>query len=79
METQQTNITPPRTGTKQIKLVTMLSRKSGVTITKASEALEWQLHTTRSALTGLRKRGYQIKRKDRKGKASVYLISDEGK
>ena len=79
METQSINIKPPRTGTKQCKLISMLSRKSGVTIAKASEALEWQLHTTRSALTGLRKRGYQIKRRDRTGKASVYLISDEGK
>ena len=79
METQSTDITPPRVGTKQIKLVAMLSRKSGVTITKASEALEWQHHTIRAALTGLRKRGYQIKRQDREGKASVYVISDEDK
>ena len=79
METQSTDITPPRAGTKQIRLVAMLSRKSGVTITKASEALEWQHHTIRAALTGLRKRGYQIKRQDREGKASVYVISDEDK
>lgn len=79
MEAQSIQLSPPRTGTKQSKLVSMLSRKSGVTIAKASEALEWQRHTTRSALTGLRKRGYQIKRKERRGKASVYLISAEGK
>jgi len=79
MEIQSTDITPPRTGTKQFRLVAMLSRKSGVTIAKASEVLEWQPHTTRSALTGLRKRGYQIKRRDSKGKASVYVISDGGK
>ena len=79
MESQPTDITPPRAGTKQFRLVAMLSRKSGITITKASEALEWQHHTTRAALTGLRKRGYQIKRQDREGKANVYVISGEGK
>ncbi len=79
MKTQLTDITPPRAGTKQTRLVAMLSRKSGVTIAKASEILEWQHHTTRAALAGLRKRGYQIKRQDREGKASVYVIPEGGK
>jgi len=80
METQSADITPPRKGSKQAKLVGMLSRKSGVTIPKASETLGWQKHTTSATLTGLRKRGYQIERQDREGKDNIYIIrsvSDE--
>jgi len=77
METQTTDtidISAPRVGTKQAKLVGMLSRKNGVTVANASEALGWQMHTTRATLTGLKKRGYVIERKDRDGKDSVYCI-----
>ena len=77
-KTQITEIKAPRAGTKQAKLVAMLSRKSGVTLTKASEALAWQAHTTRATITGLKKRGYKINRKDRDGKDSIYLIASQG-
>lgn len=65
----------PRDGTKQVQLVSILSRKSGSILTKASEALGWQRHTTSAALTGLRKRGYSIEREDRKNKDAVYRIT----
>lgn len=74
METQTIDIIAPRAGSKQAKLVGMLSRKSGVTITKSSEVLGWQAHTTRATLTGLKKCGYVIERKDRNGKGSIYCI-----
>lgn len=73
-QTQTTEIKPPREGTKQAKLVGMLSRKSGVTLTKASEALGWLPHTTSATMTGLRKRGYDIARIERTNKDSVYAI-----
>ena len=69
-----TNIKAPRAGTKQAKLVGMLSRKSGVTLTKASEALGWKKHTTSATITGLKKRGYLVKREDRDGKDPIYRI-----
>ena len=60
-------ITAPRTGTKQARLVSMLSAQTwGLTIEKVSEAMGWQPHTTRASLTGLRRRGYQIERSDHK-------------
>jgi len=59
-QTLITAINPPRADTKQAKLVAMLSRKSGVTLTKASESLGWLPHTTSAAMTGLRKRGYAV-------------------
>ena len=75
MKTQSTEITAPRSGTKQAKLVGMLTRKSGVTLIKASQALGWQKHTTSAAMTSLKKRGYQIKREARDGKAAIYHIT----
>jgi len=79
MSTLSTDIKAPRAGTKQAKLVAMLSRKSGVTLAKASEALGWQKHTTSATITGLKKRGYLVKREDREGKDAIYRIisSDE--
>ena len=67
-------ITAPRKGSKQARLVAMLSRKSGVTLAKASETLGWQPHTTSATITGLRKRGYAVERQGREGKESVYCI-----
>lgn len=80
METQTDilEIKAPRAGTKQAKLVAMLSRKSGVTLEKASSDLGWQKHTTSATLTGLRKRGYGIERIERGDKPSTYVIKAEG-
>lgn len=77
MNTHKSDIKVPRKGTKQAKLVGMLSRKSGVTLAKASEVLGWQAHTTRATLTGLKKRGYIIERQDRMSKDSIYVIRPE--
>jgi len=79
MSNLSTELKAPRAGTKQAKLVAMLSRKSGVTLAKASETLSWQKHTTSATITGLKKRGYLVKRDDRAGKDPIYRIisSDE--
>jgi len=61
--------------TKKARLIALLSRKSGANVPSLSTALEWQPHTTRAALTGLRKAGYEIKSvKPGKGKPSRYWI-----
>lgn len=70
----RTHLNPPREKTKQAKLVSLLYRKSGVTLEKASETLGWQPHTTSATITGLRKRGYAVERETRDGKPSVYRI-----
>lgn len=64
----------PRDGTKLAKLVTLLSRKNGVTLVQASETLGWQKHSTSAALTGLRKRGFLIQRQGRTSKDPIYRI-----
>lgn len=47
----------PRVGSKQALVVEMLSTKAGTTLENLIEVTGWLSHTTRAALTGLRKRG----------------------
>ncbi|MEO0550469.1 MAG: DUF3489 domain-containing protein [Pseudomonadota bacterium] len=54
-------ISPPRTGTKEAKLVSKLYGK-GATLAQLSSLLDWQPHTVRAAMTRLRGRGYIIDR-----------------
>ena len=51
---------PVRTESKKCQLIGMLSRDGGTTITAISSALGWQPHTTRAAITGLRKAGHKV-------------------
>ena len=67
---------PPRAGSKQALVIGMLSGKRGVTLDALAEATGWLPHTTRAALTGLRKRGYSIERSRTDGGESVYRIDD---
>jgi hypothetical protein len=61
--------------TKKARLIALLSRKSGANVPRLSATLEWLPHTTRAALTGLRKAGYEIKSvKPGKDKPSRYWI-----
>jgi len=74
-QSQAVAIKAPRAGTKQAKLVGLLSRKNGVTLETASKALGWLPHTTSATMTSLRKRGYVILCNKRENKASLYAIS----
>lgn len=76
-QSTNSNLSTPQKGTKQAKLVSLLARKSGTTLTAASQTLGWQRHTTSAALTGLRKRGYEIQRTPRPDKEGVYRIAPE--
>ena len=54
----------------------MLSGRSGAEITVISERFGWQSHTTRAALSGLRKAGYTLtSEKAAKGKLVRYKIT----
>ena len=52
----------PREGAKQGLESGILSAKAGTTLDALVEATGWLLHTTRAALTGLRKRGFVVER-----------------
>jgi len=61
--------------TKKAQLIRMLSRKSGVDVSAISEKFGWMPHTTRAALSGLRKSGFElISEKPGKGGPSRYRI-----
>ena len=49
-----------RPGSKQAAIIDLLQRETGASISELTEATGWLPHTTRAALTGLRKRGLKI-------------------
>ena len=50
----------PRLGTKIAEVIALLEGQHGATLDQLTAATSWLSHTTRAALTGLRKRGYQV-------------------
>lgn len=52
--------TTKKRSTKKAQLIKLLSAKSGADINTLSDKLGWQQHTTRAALSGLRKAGYEV-------------------
>jgi uncharacterized protein DUF3489 len=69
------NVASPRAGTKQGLVTEMLSANGGATLDALIEATGWLPHTTRAALTALRKRGFSIERSREAGEASMYRIT----
>lgn len=72
--TRTTGINHPSDGTKEARLVDALSGK-GKTLAELAALMEWQPHTTRAAMTRLRKRGFLIERiaKSKKSAAKFRL------
>jgi hypothetical protein len=52
----------PRPDTKKARLIARLEDPLGVDVATLGTELGWQPHSTRAALTGLRKDGYTIER-----------------
>jgi len=67
----------PRDGSKGALVVGLLSRVSGATLDDLVEATGWLPHTTRAALTGLRRRGYEILRDKGDSGRTTYRIEVE--
>jgi Protein of unknown function (DUF3489) len=75
MMTRQKPNTPAR-NTKKSQLIGFLSLKEGADVPTISEKLGWLPHTTRAALSGLRKAGYELTpEKQEDGKPSRYRIT----
>jgi Protein of unknown function (DUF3489) len=72
---QSLNVTLPRAGSKQALVTAMLSSNGGATLDALVGATGWLPHTTRAALTGLRKRGFSIERSRETGEPSLYRIA----
>ena len=56
-------------------MIDLLRRADGATIVDLTQATGWLAHTTRAAITGLRKRGYAVTRERIVAGESVYRIS----
>ncbi|MCB2046698.1 MAG: DUF3489 domain-containing protein [Novosphingobium sp.] len=65
-----------RTGSKITTVVALLERQQGATLDEMVEATGWLPHTTRAALTGLRKKGRTIVRTKR-GDVTCYRTDAE--
>jgi hypothetical protein len=65
----------PRAGSKLSQVIDLLKRPNGATILHLTKATGWLPHTTRAALTGLRRRGYAVVRERVDGGDSVYRIA----
>ena len=65
----------PRAGSKLALVLGFLQRPEGATVEQLIEATGWLPHTTRAALTGLRKRGYSVAREGRPDEGSIYRVA----
>ena len=70
----QSERSTPRQGSKLSTVIDLLARKKGAGIEELTAATGWLPHTTRAALTGLRKRGYAIERERSEKGDSLYRI-----
>ena len=57
-----TTATTSKATTKTDKVVALLKRKQGASLEELTKATDWLPHTTRAAMTGLRKKGHAIER-----------------
>jgi hypothetical protein len=67
----------PRGPSKIDQVIALLRRKEGATLAEMVEATSWLPHTTRAALTGLRKKGHTIQ-KAKRNDATCYRIAEAG-
>ena len=64
-----------RRGGRDVQRLDSRRRTDGATIVDLTQATGWLAHTTRAAITGLRKRGYAVTRARSEAGESVYRIS----
>ena len=62
-----------RPTTKSELVLSLLQRSEGATLAELIEATGWLPHTTRAALTGVRKKGHAVE-KSKRGKETCYRI-----
>jgi hypothetical protein len=68
------NAQPVKPATKIATVVAMLGRDGGATLAELIEATGWLPHTTRAALTGLRKKGHALTKVPR-GEHTAYATT----
>jgi hypothetical protein len=68
----------PRAGSKQALVISLLTRAKGATLNQLVAATGWLPHTTRAALTGLRRRGHELAKTKNAAGQTFYRIEKEG-
>jgi len=66
----------PARVTKASIIVDMLKREQGAGLEELIAATDWLSHTTRAALTGLRKKGHDVKRIKVDGKTRYAIVTE---
>jgi hypothetical protein len=70
---EPTSTEAPRAGSKSAAVIALLQREQGATLIEMVEATGWLPHTTRAAMTGLRKKGHAIA-KGKRSDVTCYTI-----
>ena len=72
--------TKPPTPTKSEKIVRLLKRRSGATISELQDVTGWQAHSVRGAIAGTikKKLGHSVISEKNLARGRVYRISAEG-
>lgn len=65
---------PNRPRAKQALLIEMLQSKGGATIDEIGKATDWQPHSARAMISGLRKAGFEVELNRNKDDEAVYRI-----
>jgi hypothetical protein len=66
---------PVKPSSKSSLVLQILQRPEGATIAQIVTATGWLPHTTRAALTGLKKKGHQVTSERAEGEERVYRVA----
>ena len=66
--------TPSKPNSKASLVLQLLERAEGATISQLVAATNWLPHTTRAALTGLKKKGHEVTSSKVDGEERVYRV-----
>ena len=75
--TEDSSSPAPAAPSKISVVLDLLRRDEGATLAELVEATDWLPHTTRAALTGLRKKAHNLE-KSKRGDATCYHIVEAG-
>jgi DNA-binding IclR family transcriptional regulator len=68
-------ITKAKPQTKSDAVIALLDRAKGATLDEICKATNWQPHSARAFMTGLRKRGFVFAREQRAEEGTSYRIT----
>jgi predicted transcriptional regulator len=66
----------PRRRSKISIVLSLMQRENGATLAEMMKATDWLAHTTRAALTGLKKRGHTFSKDKRDGATCYHAAKD---